>query len=177
MAAISKENYIWLVQCCDQTKTFCCFPQNIQLVLQTTHSIWGHGTSSANRRIKKIINSKRSGGNWMPWLSRSTISLANSLIKRENKIGLHISPCYRRRRHKKASVRSLPDLTSALTTLYIHIIAWYTFSSLTSGCVPVQFLRLCPLKGGRGCLMSPPCLESQGCHLIPLCDLLSCSSA
>ena len=25
------------------------------------------------------------------------------------------------------------------------------------------------LKGGRGCLMSPPCLESQGCRLIPLC--------
>ena len=25
--------------------------------------------------------------------------------------------------------------------------------------------------------MSPPCLESQGCHLIPLCYLLSCSSA
>ena len=34
-----------------------------------------------------------------------------------------------------------------------------------------------PLKGGGGCLMSPPCLESQGCHLIPLCYLLSCSSA
>ena len=34
-----------------------------------------------------------------------------------------------------------------------------------------------PPKGGRGCLMSPPCLESQGCHLIPLCYLLSCSSA
>ena len=34
-----------------------------------------------------------------------------------------------------------------------------------------------PPKGGRGCLMSPPCLESQGCHLIPLCCLLSCSSA
>ena len=33
----------------------------------------------------------------------------------------------------------------------------------------------CP-EGGRGCLMSPPCLESQGCHLIPLCYLLSCSS-
>ena len=33
------------------------------------------------------------------------------------------------------------------------------------------------LKGGRGCLMSPPCPESQGCHLIPLCYLLSCSSA
>ena len=30
-----------------------------------------------------------------------------------------------------------------------------------------------PPKGGRGCLMSPPpCLESQGCHLIPLCYLL-----
>ena len=25
-----------------------------------------------------------------------------------------------------------------------------------------------PPKGGRGCLMSPPCLESQSCHLIPL---------
>ena len=34
-----------------------------------------------------------------------------------------------------------------------------------------------PPKGSRGCLMSPPCLESQGCHLIPLCYLLSCSSA
>ena len=33
-----------------------------------------------------------------------------------------------------------------------------------------------PSKGGRGCL-SPRCLESQGCHLIPLCSLLSCSSA
>ena len=29
-------------------------------------------------------------------------------------------------------------------------------------------------KGGRGCLMSPSCLESQGCHLIPLSYLLSC---
>ena len=28
-----------------------------------------------------------------------------------------------------------------------------------------------------GCLMSSPCLESQGCHLIPLYHLLSCSSA
>ena len=33
-----------------------------------------------------------------------------------------------------------------------------------------------PPKGGRGCIMSPPCLESEGCHLIPLCYLLSCSS-
>ena len=30
---------------------------------------------------------------------------------------------------------------------------------------------------GRGCLMPPPCLESQGCHLISLYYLLSCSSA
>ena len=32
-------------------------------------------------------------------------------------------------------------------------------------------------KGGRECLMSPPCLESQGCYLIPLNYLLSCFSA
>ena len=30
-------------------------------------------------------------------------------------------------------------------------------------------------KGGRVCLMSSPCLESQGCHLIPIYCLLSCS--
>ena len=29
-------------------------------------------------------------------------------------------------------------------------------------------------KGGQGCLMSSSCLESQGCHLIPLSYLLSC---
>ena len=34
-----------------------------------------------------------------------------------------------------------------------------------------------PPKGRRGCLMSPSCLESLGCHLIPLYYLLSCSSA
>ena len=34
-----------------------------------------------------------------------------------------------------------------------------------------------PPKGGLGCLMSPLCLESQGCHLIPLYYLLSRSSA
>ena len=32
-------------------------------------------------------------------------------------------------------------------------------------------------KGGRECLMSPLCLEFQGCHLNPLYYLLSCSSA
>ena len=33
------------------------------------------------------------------------------------------------------------------------------------------------LTGGWGCLMSNPCLESKGCHLIPLSYLLSCFSA
>ena len=41
----------------------------------------------------------------------------------------------------------------------------------------IMLLDLIPPKGGRGCLMSPACLESQGCHLIPLCYLLSRSSA
>ena len=40
-----------------------------------------------------------------------------------------------------------------------------------------SYFPACPPKGGRGCLKSPPCLKSQGCHLIPLCYLLSCSSA
>ena len=38
-------------------------------------------------------------------------------------------------------------------------------------------LLLFLLKGGQGCRMSFPCLESQGCHLIPLCYPLSCFSA
>ena len=34
-----------------------------------------------------------------------------------------------------------------------------------------------PPKGRPGMSDVSPCLESQGCHLIPLCYLLSCSSA
>ena len=34
-----------------------------------------------------------------------------------------------------------------------------------------------PRREARGCQMSLPCLESQGCHLIPLSYLLSCFSA
>jgi len=36
-----------------------------------------------------------------------------------------------------------------------------------------RFLFL-PRREARGCLMSPSCLESQGCHFIPLSYLLSC---
>ena len=41
------------------------------------------------------------------------------------------------------------------------------------GLVFVLFCFVWPPKGGRGCLMSSPCLESQGCHLIPLSFFLS----
>ena len=57
--------------------------------------------------------------------------------------------------------------TWAETLFFFFKIQYCTFS----------FLLYRPPKGGLGCLMSPPCLESQGCHLIPLCYLLSCSSA
>ena len=39
--------------------------------------------------------------------------------------------------------------------------------------VPSQF----PRREAEDVWMSPPCLEPQGCHLIPLYHLLSCSSA
>ena len=66
---------------------------------------------------------------------------------------------------RQLSVFSLcsPGLISALLVLS----AIYLFLKVS----------LNPPKGGWGCLISPPCLESQGCHLIPLCCLLSCSSA
>ena len=44
-------------------------------------------------------------------------------------------------------------------------------------CFSNLFSNVSSLKGGRGCLMSPPCLEFHGRHLIPLYGLLSCSSA
>ena len=36
------------------------------------------------------------------------------------------------------------------------------------------FLHADPPKVGQRCVMSPSCLESQGCHLIPLFYFLSC---
>ena len=53
--------------------------------------------------------------------------------------------------------------------------AW-SRSECSHACFTLEFLPVSP-KGGRVCLVSPPCLESRGCHLIPLCYLLSCSSA
>ena len=81
-------------------------------------------TSSANIRMKICT---RSGVNWMPCLPRSMISLASSSMNIENKIGLHISHCFRPPGHMKESVRSLPDRTLAFTTLYIQT---GTFSAL-----------------------------------------------
>ena len=52
--------------------------------------------------------------------------------------------------------------------LFLPLVLLLFFLCILSG--------VCP-KGGRGCPMSLPCLESQGCHLVPLYYLLSCSSA
>ena len=60
------------------------------------------------------------------------------------------------------------------TELYRLLIFIYLFIYLS---IYLFVSLLVPPKGGRGCLMSPPCLESQDCHLIPLYYLLSCSSA
>ena len=77
------------------------------------------------------------------------------------------------------SCRFLPTLLVRLlvSTPLSHALSLSLLILLTvcsSWCLVLIFW---PPKGGRGCLMSPPCLESQGCHLIPLCYLLSCSSA
>ena len=58
---------------------------------------------------------------------------------------------------------------------YIHIPRSFTFFV----CVHYrESMIVLPPKGGRGFLMSPPCLESQGCPFDPtFLYLLSCSSA
>ena len=62
----------------------------------------------------------------------------------------------------------------ALVFAVMHLNNFFFIASFHSCFVVVYFFRT--PKGGREYLMSPPCLESQGCHLIPLCYLLSCSS-
>ena len=66
---------------------------------------------------------------------------------------------------------------SVTAVLKVVIIVFRSVSSLFMMVRGANFPPIIPPKGSRGCLMSPPCLESQGCHLIPLCYLLSCSSA
>ena len=56
------------------------------------------------------------------------------------------------------------DSTLLSTILFFCLILLLFLSSFF--CVLVHSPELFPepLKGGRGCLMSPPCLESQGCQ-------------
>ena len=56
--------------------------------------------------------------------------------------------------------------SSASSSLFLL----FHFLFLLSLCL----LFISPPTVGRGCLMSPSCLESQGCRLIPLSYLLSC---
>ena len=80
-------------------------------------------TTSSGKSIIKIC--KISGDSVIPCLPFRTISLASSLIRRENKIGLQLSPCLRPRLHTNASVRSPPTQTLALTTSYTLLTALY----------------------------------------------------
>ena len=68
-------------------------------------------TSSAKSIIKIF---KTSGDSVIPCLPFRTISLASSLIRRENKTGLKLSPCLRPRLHMNASVRSPPHSSGAV---------------------------------------------------------------
>ena len=65
----------------------------------------------------------------------------------------------------------IPALRSSRTGCGLHqvgtfFLLWSLLTKVPPGCSTP--------KGGWGCLMSPSCLESQGCHLIPLSYLLSC---
>ena len=54
-------------------------------------------------------------------------------------------------------------LSSLFFSFFVVVVEWNPFPRS-----PPHW----PREGGRGCLMSPPCLESQCCHLIPLFYLL-----
>ena len=71
---------------------------------------------------------------------------------------------------KVARSSSVADLQLAVTDVAKKVCC-NVLCTLRSS-LPWQPPFCAPPKGGRGCLMSPPCLESQSCHLIPLCYLL-----
>ena len=67
-----------------------------------------------------------------------------------------------------------PHYTTLHCTTLHYTALHYTTLHYTTILLHLLLLVLVLLpKGGRGCLMSPSCLESQGCHLIPLSYLLS----
>ena len=73
------------------------------------------------------------------------------------------------------TIRSLATGTRLRGPMKSRILYEFLPSRMTesdSGLAPC----LDPPKEGRKCLMSPPILESQGCHLIPLYYVLCCSS-
>ena len=55
---------------------------------------------------------------------------------------------------------------------------WLTTTTRTTNVFVMCWVapRCVSPKGGRGCLMSPLCLDPQGCNLIPFYYLLSCNS-
>ena len=58
--------------------------------------------------------------------------------------------------------------------VFFVVVVFYTIDVINVKlCMMVLLIGLYPFFG----VMSLPCLESQGCHLIPLCYRLSCSSA
>ena len=71
----------------------------------------------------------------------------------------------------RASTLLLPPATrKSFIVSYVYV------NSLLPLCNGSEWDPKCLPKGDQGCLMSS-CLESQGCHLIPLYYLLSCSFA
>ena len=82
----------------------------------------------------------------------------------------------------------LEDMKSRLCCFPVAFIFIFFGMKLTSASCSSVMLVTLPLRasmeiciiiiisseGGQGCLMLTPCLESQGCHLIPLSCLLFC---
>ena len=71
-------------------------------------------------------------------------------------------------RHDPFGIAHCPSVSHTVQRFHCRLLC--DCRLLITACV-FYFL---PPKGGRGCLMFSSCLESQGCHLIPLSYLLSC---
>ena len=68
------------------------------------------------------------------------------------------------------------DQTKTSVEITTNIVTSYQqLTAVANGVVNSNLIKwVCFVCWSWGCLMSPSCLESQGCHLIPLSYLISC---
>ena len=140
-------------------------------------------TKQSTKEWRRIWNVRMTSYQWfvMKWQCHNVTWSTHKMTSHSRTVTIAL--CWHLWFQKDALVGVAKIMSQTFHTLYNKTIftivrtVFYKARLLNMFSVSPCLFLFQPPKGGRGCLMSPPCLESQGCHLIPLCYLLSCSSA